>query len=102
MIIPCPNSNSIFTRIIRGRNGALLRVSFEVYEIDGQFKGRVVGVEKVMELNGNVKCHTLCLPAHCLKDKIATNYIPAYAPTISPYIELYFFNSQPTRAPSSK
>jgi len=94
-----------FCRIIRAKNGSLIRVSFEVYEFEGSIKGRVISVEPVISLENrelrieNRGNSMLCLPCDSsnLKSQVSNLY---FASVKSPYIELYFFNSQPTRAPS--
>ncbi len=99
------SNKGTFSKIIQSKNGSLMRVSFEVYEFEGSIKGRVISVEPVislenrelrMENRGNA---TLCLPCASsnLKSLVSNLY---FASVESPYIELYFFNSQPTRAPA--
>lgn len=94
------NQKGIFEKVIRAKNGALMRVHFEVYEIDGNFRGRVISVESISLLAVGVSNSTKCLPAVCLAETKAESIVSTYAPIVSPYLELYFFMSQPTRAPA--
>ena len=106
MLIPSFYSQKgLFERLVRGKNGALIRVRFEVVEFNGELRGRVISAEPVIELQGQkskVKSQngSLCLPCASSEILHLTSYIFAFAPTVSPYNTLEFFMSQPTRAPS--
>ncbi|MFA6459534.1 MAG: hypothetical protein WCV79_04065 [Candidatus Paceibacterota bacterium] len=94
------NQKGTFERIVRAKNGSMLRVFFEVYEINGTLKGRVLYAEPISLLSGQASDASRCLAGTCAKISHETEYISIYAPIVSPYPELYFFMSQPTRAPA--
>ena len=55
MLIPSQyNQKGIFERLIRSKNGQLMRVSFEIYEVNGDIKGRIIKAEPVLLLAGVV------------------------------------------------
>ncbi len=86
----------IFERILKDKNGVLVRVQFTVVEVNGIFTPQIISatplVSKVEE--------AICLP--CVKDAkvIVEDVTPSFVSKISPYFTLDFFMSQPTRAPS--
>ncbi len=86
--------NNVFERIVKDKNGILVRVRFVVVEVNGKFQGQIVSIEPV------VKETSLCLP--CVKsDKVVVeDTTPSFISKISPYFSLDFLMSQPTRAPS--
>ena len=45
----------IFERVIQARNGVLVRVRFEVVDIDGVLKGRILGYEPIIALSSGIK-----------------------------------------------
>ncbi len=88
--------NSVFERIIKDKNGILLRVRFTVIEINGIFQGQIISAEPL------VKEKVLCLP-FLNESKVAIEKIIVLLQSIlSPYFSLEFFMSQPTRAPSNR
>ena len=94
-------------KVLTSASGEQFRVLFLVTFVNGELKGRVVSVipivnSKWLMINGKKLSdmdNGCFLPAPSIE-----NYSPFtinYSPTTkSPYIELYFFNSQPTRAPA--
>ncbi len=93
-------------KILTDSFGRQYRVLFAVSFIDGEIRGRVVSatqIERSLKLvAGSQENRTnFCLP--CAKSSQllpSSSKLPAASSIVSPYIELYFFNSQPTRAPS--
>jgi hypothetical protein len=89
--------NSIFERVVRDNNGVLVRVRFIVVEIDGQFRPQIISAEPIVSASEPT---VACLPCSKEKNNVIFEYKVA-APIQSNYFEeLFFFNSQPTRAPS--
>lgn len=87
--------NSIFERIVKDKNGAVVRVRFIVVEINGVFQGQIVSITPV------VSKEVLYLPCPKTKDLSAPATVYKSASKVSPYFSLDFLiNSQPTRAPS--
>lgn len=97
------NLNSIFERIVKDKNGELVRVRFIVVEIDGKFQGQIVSAEplkKVEEVKKSAE-KTLLLPLFSQHLISYEKFVEIYFSKISPYTTLEFFMSQPTRAPSA-
>ena len=89
-------------KILTDSFGRQYRVLFAVSFVDGEIRGRVISATPISLLKGSTNggSTSVFLLAGQSKKEVFAEYIPAFAPIISPYIELYFFNSQPTRAPS--
>ena len=103
MIIPSYTQHKgIAERVIRTRNGSLARIRFEVIDVDGNLRARVISVEPIYELETSQKnpAASLCLAGFTGETESEPLIIPGYQPIVSPFSELFFFNSQPTRAPS--
>ncbi|NDB57942.1 hypothetical protein EB001_05805 [bacterium] len=96
LAIPTKQLNSIFERIIRDRNGVLVLVRFTVVEINGKFQPQIISAEALVKNKESV----VFLPEGILSKDIALDTTPSFISTLSPYINLDFFMSQPTRAPS--
>ena len=102
------NPNRFVSRVFTDYSGRQFRMTCVVAVVNGELKGRLVSVQplaKAYALKGLVsenggRTSVECLPIYCPEKKSETIYTPAYAPIVSPYTELYFFTSQPTRAPS--
>lgn len=119
------NKKGVFERVISAPDGALLRVRFEVYEVGGLLKGRIITVEPIISVNTVIPASSermrgtklvpdsdrgagiqdyvhnpLCLP--CASSNLQPQTSNLYfLPVTSPYFSLeYLINSQPTRAPS--
>jgi hypothetical protein len=90
--------NSIFERIVKDHNGALIRVRFTVIEVNGAFQPHIISAEPIVS---EVKSEVICLP--CIKDSLVAveDYTPSFISKISPYFSLDFLMSQPTRAPAN-
>ena len=85
-------------KIFTDQNGQQFKLVFFVALVNGEVKGTLVSARPC----GNNVCstETVFLPISIPKVEADTEYIPAYVPVISPFNELFFFTSQPTRAPS--
>ena len=88
-------------KIFTDQSGRQFKLTFLVAIVDGQLKGRLVSAQPLAQSFKNTE-QVLCLPITCPKNETVTEYTPAFAPIVSPYNELFFFTSQPTRAPSYK
>ncbi|MEK7501562.1 MAG: hypothetical protein AAB629_01410 [Patescibacteria group bacterium] len=107
-----PYSQSRFVqKILTSASGKRFRVLFLVTLVNGEVKAQIVSAQSIMsalsfprtrESSVLPKNKILCLPFYSAKAKHNTEYIPSNAPEVSPYAELYFFTSQPTRAPSCR
>lgn len=96
-------------KIFTDQLGQQFRLVFLVTNVDGEMKGRLVSAELVSKkaglLNGvenfNISYEApVCLPIICEKVEADTTYISSCKKILSPFNELFFFMSQPTRAPS--
>jgi len=107
------NRSQFLSRIFTDQSGQQFRMTFFVAVVDGEIKGRLVSVQPLTKsesqgfISAGAAGHTggfnpeiLCLPITCAKTTPDTAYTPAFTPVVSPYTELFFFTSQPTRAPS--
>jgi hypothetical protein len=98
------------SRIFTDLSGRQFRMTFLVAVVNGELKGQLVSVQPIsvshLQLTGETlndlqtREGIVCLPIYCPKKKAETAYVPGFTPVISPYTELFFFTSQPTRAPS--
>lgn len=86
-------------KIVTDRSGQQFRLTFLVAIVDGQLKGRLVSAQPLAQSFKNSEA-VVFLPVICPKNETITEYTPAFAPIVSPYNKLFFFTSQPTRAPS--
>jgi len=99
MLIPYSQPRLV-EKVLTDASGRQYRVVFAVSFVGGEVRGRIVSATEIKAVSGQV-AGQLCLPAFCAKQKHDTEYIPAFAPVVSPYFSLEFLiNSQPTRAPS--
>jgi hypothetical protein len=96
LAIPTKQLNSIFERIIRDKNGVLVRIRFTVVENNGKFQPVIISAEALVKNKEEV----VFLPEEISKKDIALDTTPSFISILSPYINLDFFMSQPTRAPS--
>jgi hypothetical protein len=100
------NSYQFIEKLCTSPSGEQFRVVFAVHVVNGVLKGRIVSVQPVVIglisvlPSSETDQRQPCLPVFHSQKKPETIYIPAFTHTVSPYIELYFFHSQPTRAPS--
>ena|SRR3989344_4390297 len=109
-------NGQLVSRIFTDQLGQQFRLTFFVSIVNGEVRGRLVSAQPISSsaAQANVSRIALtgdsvsspdqifCLPIFCTKKEVETSYVPSYAPIVSPYRELYFFMSQPTRAPSGK
>jgi hypothetical protein len=86
-------------QIFTDQSGRQLRLVFLVSFVDGKLKGQLVSAEPLSSHFKSAET-PLCLPISCPQNDTVTEYISSVAPIVSPYNELFFFTSQPTRAPS--
>lgn len=98
------NRPQFISRIFTDVSGRQFRLNFFVAVVDGEVRGHLLSVEPISStvklLAGEVVDGSICLPIVCSDTKPVTSYISPFIPVVSPYTELYFFTSQPTRAPS--
>ena len=89
-------------RIVTSSTGDKFRVVFSVAIIAGELKAKVVSIIPVEAKTSDItRSAHLSLPAPLETVRVVFDYTPSFAPKISPYFTLEFFESQPTRAPSS-
>jgi hypothetical protein len=98
-------AGSFVSRIFTDQLGQSFRLTFFVTIVDGEARGHLVSAQPVagntrLALAGTCATSQFCLPTSCAQNATETVYIPAYAPIVSPFNTLFFFTSQPTRAPS--
>ena len=90
-------------KIFTDQAGQQFKLVFFVALVNGEVKGTLVSAQPMQRrsgLGGQASAEVLYLPISVPQNDVVTEYIPAYVPVISPYNELFFFTSQPTRAPS--
>ena len=96
----------IYERILRAKDGRLVRVRFVVSEMEGRLKGHIIGVEAVEAINSASPAKQAkplyFLTAQATEKAQAKKTLRAIPSTshFSPYFSFEFFMSQPTRAPS--
>jgi hypothetical protein len=100
-----PYSQSKFIRKnITNSIGEVFSVLFLVTLVNGEVKAQIISAKQIStipRLTGEVKGDTSnFLPIFCNKIACDAEYTSESVSKISPYIELFFFNSQPTRAPA--
>ena len=88
--------NSIFERIVKDKNGLLVRIRFTVVEVDGKFQAQIISAVPFVAPTEDV----VCLP--CIKENkvVVETSATDFESILSPYFSLDFFMSQPTRAPA--
>ena len=89
--------NSIFERIVRDKNGVLVRVRFTIVEINGAFQGQIISATPLAH---EVREETILLPIEKVSKVIIEKDLVYFDKIVSPYFSLDFFMSQPTRAPA--
>jgi ABC-type microcin C transport system permease subunit YejE len=88
--------NSTFERIVRDKNGVLVRVRFIVVEVNGIFQAQIVSAEPVV-----IQKETpIYLPVSVTTPRTTYSYKPRFSSKLFNIETLEFFMSQPTRAPS--
>lgn len=90
-----PHLRSQFvTKILTSADGREYKVVFLVALVNGEVKAQVISAEPIAEAS------PLCLPEAKVKAPVSFIYTPSPVSRISLFDSLFFFNSQPTRAPS--
>ncbi len=87
--------NSIFERIVRDKNGILVRVRFTIVEINGVFQGQIISATPLVAQE-----QAICLPCERSSSVVFEKNIIFNQDIVSPFFSLDFFMSQPTRAPA--
>ena len=99
--------NSTFERIVRDKNGILVRVRFVIVGVNGSFQAQIVSAEAIAD-------SSVSSTSESTQSQSKSFFLPVFknAPSIyrevkktpeafiSPYQPLDFLMSQPTRAPS--
>jgi len=89
----------IHERVVKTRCGKLARVKFEIIEINGEIRGRIISVSLVHELGGAETASRFCLSGDSNRNFV--NKTPLIlSGVISPFRAFEFFVSQMTRAPA--
>jgi hypothetical protein len=95
------DQQGIFEKIVRSRNGQLVRVFFEVYEWNGELKGRILRAEPVLTLAGESKSECPRVFALSAPTEIVSPYFWNIEKKItSPFSSRDFLTSVKIRAPS--
>ena len=97
MLIPYSRSQFV-TKILTSPTGEQFRVVFLVALVDGKIKAQVISSERLSKQVPNTSA--VYLPLALTKDSTVFDYVASFNPVVSPFNSLFFFNSQPTRAPS--
>ena len=103
MLIPFQyNQKGIFEKVLRSRDGQLMRVCFEVYEVNGEIKGRIIKAEPIFSLARSGKENIFQSIFAITGD---TSIVSPYSWNIekkitSPFSEFEFLTSIKIRAPS--
>lgn len=86
----------IVERVLRNASGERFRVVFLLSLVDGSVQARILSATPLFKRHAYA-----CLP--CIEDTRATDfpYTAAFAHVYSWFDELFFFMSQPTRAPAA-
>jgi Zn finger protein HypA/HybF involved in hydrogenase expression len=100
------NQKGIFTRVVTDNNGSLVRVRFEVYEIDGVLKGHILSIEPVISLKADPcstaqnKANRFSLPCPtCNSNTTDISWFDT-SDIVSPYSSLYLLTNIKIRAPA--
>ena len=100
------NQKGIFEKIIRSKDGQLVRIFFEVYEVDGAIKGHIIKAEPILALARAAtkvaeNIQNACTLLLCAPIKILSPYFWNIEKKItSPFSELHFLSSIKIRAPA--
>lgn len=87
----------IVEKILIARNGGRVRVTFAVIETAGNIEFKVL---KVTPIVASIKGPAILALPGKIKDSVAPATTATFTTFVSPYVSLFFFDSQPTRAPS--
>ncbi|MES2470643.1 MAG: hypothetical protein V4526_00185 [Patescibacteria group bacterium] len=103
MLITQPQGH-IFDRVLRTKEGKLVRVTFVVVSVGGELKAKVLNIAPLEGHQPTLKAaEILALPGKVSKVSILPQKKTGfeYKSILSPLQNLNFFISQPTRAPST-
>ena len=96
MLRPQEQSGQVIEKVFRTKTGALARVRFLVVEFDGRPWFKVLSVQPITQSG------VTALPIYCARCDSPEIKSVIGQEIESPYFDLTFFVSQPTRAPSIK
>lgn len=89
--------NNVFERIVKDKNGVLVRVLFSVVEVNGVFTPKIISINPFVSKTEDA----LCLPCAKSDKVVVEDTTPSFISKVSPYFSLDFLiNTQPTRAPA--
>ncbi len=93
-----PYSHSRFvTKTLVSLTGEQFSVVFLVSLIDGKVNAQIISAKSLS------KPSVICLPHFCTKQVVISTEVKTSTKKVeSPFNSFFFFNSQPTRAPSYK
>lgn len=99
-----PYKPQFVEQIFTDQTGRQFRLVFLVSFVDGRLKGQLVSATPVASRKAQFSSFNdqFLLPITCEQNVGDTEYVATFTPIVSPYNELFFFTSQPTRAPSIK
>ena len=83
------------TKILTSADGSQYKVVFLVALVNGEVKAQMISAEPVS------KAVPICLPCASVKSPATFVYKASSTGVVSPFNTLFFYNSQPTRAPSA-
>lgn len=86
--------SKFITKILNSDTGEQYKVVFLVAIVNGEVMAKVVSAEQISRPN------VVCLPEAIIRTPVTFIYTPISNPVVSLFNSLFFFNSQPTRAPS--
>jgi hypothetical protein len=98
MLVTQPKSK-ILRKIIQSPTGEYVLATFVVAEFQGTFKARLVSVEALPQSDFE-KPVAVSLPLPKKQPVVISTLVSFVERIVSPFQELLFFVSQPTRAPS--
>ena len=99
MLTPSLQSRFI-TKILTSASGEQFQVVFLVTLINGEVKAQVISAEPLIKKNIFNDSSVAYLPEAHKKAPILFTYISSLKSIFFPFNSLFFFNSQPTRAPA--
>ena len=99
MLTPSLQSRFV-TKILTSASGEQFRVLFLVTLINGEVKAQVISAEPLIKKNIFNNSSIAYLPEVYKKTLFSFTYISPLKSIFSPFNSLFFFNSQPTRAPA--
>ncbi len=82
------------TKVLTSQSGEKYKVVFLVALVNGEVKAQVVSAEPL------IKTEPIYLAQPFIKAPVSFVYKPSFKEILSPFASLFFFNSQPTRAPA--